>query len=78
MTIIDCNNPDDECWKYDLINLNTQEKINNVIWANDKTGEYEIIQFDTNNKIILDENEKLITLRKYENIKIIKSETWHD
>jgi len=30
--------------------------INNCIWADDKTGEYCLIKFDSENRIIMDEN----------------------
>ena len=57
--------------KYELIDLDTNQKINNAIWANDETGEYGILDSYYFGGRFFKKSEDIII--KKGNIKLIKS-----
>lgn len=59
--------------EWELIDLDTGKKIPKVQWADDETGEYEVLKVDNNGVVIYDQitNE---TLKEYKkgNIKLVR------
>ena len=59
--------------KYNVIDLDTNEEIKECVWANDETGEYQILVTDDNGQIIMDKKAgDLKRETKIGNIKLVK------
>ena len=72
MTEINCDNLEDDCWKYKLMDLDTNEEILYAIYANDETGEYEVSNFTDESWDQVEKNNTPLTIKRKGNIKLFR------
>lgn len=70
---MEINVKDNNSYKYDVIDLSNNQRIPGCQWANDKTGEYEVLVKDRKGGFVIEKG-KVKTIIRKGNIKIIKKQ----